>query len=107
METSRCHSNPSAYVPAIKNTIFVEADAMKRTFLQSFSFNPHIASEVFLFFIFFFFFFFFFVYFSQIETFGCHDNLSNREVWTKSICLVEDHSINISKKTFVKISAMK
>ena len=47
------------------------------------------------------------VYFPQIEPFSCHDNQSNWEVWIKSICLVEDHSTNISKKNFAKISATK
>ena len=56
------------------------------TILQRFSFISHIASEL------------IFLYFSQIQPFGCHDNQSNWEVWTKSIWLEEDHSSNISKK---------
>ena len=55
------------------------------TFLQSFSFITYIASKDF--------FFFFWLPYNQLPY-----NQSNQEIWTKSICLVEDHSTNISKK---------
>ena len=42
-------------------------------------------------------------FFSQIWPFGCHDNQSNGDVWTKSICLVENHTTNISKNLLSNI----
>ena len=83
METLGFQSNQIAYATAIKPTFLKKL--LLWTFLQSFSFIPHTASEELIFFNIF-----------KIEPFGCHDNQSNWEVWTKSICLEK----TITQQTF-------
>ena len=92
MKTLSFHINQSAYATAIINHLLAEANATN----ISVSFIPDIASEELI-----------FEYFSYISPFSYHDNQSNWGVCTKRVYLVEDHLTNISKKTFVKISAMK
>ena len=94
MQTLSCHNNQSAYATVIKTNSFVEANAMNVS--AKFQFYSHIASEELI-----------FEYFSQIELFGCYDNQSSGEVWTRSIWLFRGPLNKHFYNTLVKISAMK
>ena len=80
-----------------KNIIFVEAKVMN--IFAKFRLHSLLTSEEML--------FFFFLcvcvfFFSRNYLFGCHGNQSTSAVWTKFICLLEDHSRNSSKKLLSK-----
>ena len=86
MENLSCHSNQSAWVTAIRNNVFVEANVMNM--YAKFQLHPlyEFWGEDFWRFV------------LKIYPLCCHGNQSNSAIWTKFIWIIEDYSRNISVK---------
>ena len=86
METLSRHSNQSAYATAIKNNVLVETNAMNIS--AKFKLHPPYS-------------------FWGVDFLNIFRKLgllvAITIIWTKSICLVKDHSTNISKKNLQNI----